>query len=148
MMSKYNISMGDVQNCAIGPGAQVIVTPGRIVPVTVSIDDDILNRAIDKAHDQDVSLDSIITVLLIDWIEQDDEQPEEVVMTFTQYIRARARAERPITWDRNSFWVYCTVARDGETGPQTEAEWDRLWDAYVAAQDAQDERDTQQDALR
>jgi len=71
-MSTYQINMGNVQNCAIGPGASV-----HTIPLEIKCDPELWDRAVDKARKQGVKIDVVIDRLLREYAD-DDPEPEAV----------------------------------------------------------------------
>ena len=155
-MSKYNISMGNVQNCAIGPGAQVSVS----YPISLSfrIDADVYDIASSKALAEGVTLDEIITDKLREWIEESDDGPDTAPaptlgcpsLTFDLFEYAAFRQSIGLALEpRAEFNAWLAQhSPKALTERLTMVEWIDLWNAFCDEQDARDERDTQADALR
>lgn len=155
-MPKYNISLGNVQNCAIGPGATVkncARGPGATIyrGHEFYIEESLYRRIIGRCTKESITPDDLINRLLREWLgDNPDPAPAPKLdcprpdYSLDEYVAIRAAGNRPIA-DHPAFCVFA----DWAPGIRRKIKnWDIVWDAFCNKQDAQDERATQEDALR
>jgi len=72
---------------------------------------------------------------------------EPTLLDFNQFVHHAAHCGVGINWSRERFWHFCYP--DGNGGSEHNlTHWWFKWRAFCSMEDAEDERETQLDALR